>query len=158
MVRGSTLLLKITVILMGIPVLGLCLLGLPSFSIEASESYPAYWVYPVIAGMYASAIPFFVALYQAFRLLGYIEKNEAFSELSARSLKTIQSCAITISLVYVGILPFLALIAQEDDAPGLTALGLGIMLASMVIAALAAVLRAAVQQTMARKSENDLTV
>ena len=40
--------------------------------------------------MYVAAIPFFVALYQAFKLLSYIDKNQAFSELSVKALKKIK--------------------------------------------------------------------
>ena len=56
--------------------------------------------------MYVSVIPFFVALYQAFKLLSYIDKNQAFSELSVKALKNIKYCAITISILYVVIMPF----------------------------------------------------
>ncbi len=63
--KRETLFLKVVVLLMGIPVLALCLFGLPSIANEAAEHYPAHWVYPVIIGMYVAAIPFYVALYQA---------------------------------------------------------------------------------------------
>ena len=69
--------------------------------------------------MYVSAIPFYVALYQAFKLLSYIDKNQAFSELSVRALKNIKICAITISGLYVVVMPFVFIIAEIDDAPGL---------------------------------------
>ncbi|MEF3302167.1 DUF2975 domain-containing protein [Paenibacillus sp. GYB003] len=158
MVRGSTLFLKLTVFLIGIPILAVCILWLPSIAKDAAGVFPSYWVYPVIIVMYVSAIPFFLALYQALRLLGYIDKNIAFSELSVRALKTIKYCAITIAVLYAAVTPFLLLIAEEDDAPGLLALGLVVIFASMVIAVFAAVLQKLLKHAIDIKSENDLTI
>jgi hypothetical protein len=53
----STIFLKIVVILIGIPVLGLCVLWLPS----AAD----YLHYPILIGVYATVVTFFFALYVA---------------------------------------------------------------------------------------------
>ena len=158
MERGTTLFLRGTIFLIGLPILALCIFWLPWFANEAAKQYPAYWVYPVVAGMYASAIPFFAALYQALRLLRYIDRNEAFSNLSVEALKNIKYCATAISTLYAAAAPCLFFIAQEDDAPGLAALGLVVIFASAVIAVFAAVLQKLLQQAIDIKSENDLTV
>ncbi|WP_080839432.1 DUF2975 domain-containing protein [Cohnella massiliensis] len=156
--KPETLFLKIAVVLIAIPVLALCIFGLPRFAYETADYFPAYWLYPAITGMYVSAIPFFVALYQALRLLTYIDKNEAFSDLSIKALKTIKRCAILITILYVAILPFLYLMADQDDAPGIVAIGLVITFGSIVIAVFAAVLQKLLQNAIDIKSENDLTV
>ena len=78
--------------------------------------------------MYVSVIPFYFALYQAFNLLSYIDKNQAFSELSVKALKKIKNCAITISGLYVIVLPFVYILAEVDDAPGLIVIGMVIFL------------------------------
>ena len=156
--KRETLFLKVAVILIGIPILGLCIFGLPSIANEAAEHYPAYLLYPVLIGMYAAAIPFFFALYQTLKLLSYIDKNKAFSELSVNALKNIKYCAITISILYAGLIPLLAPMAQADDAPGLVALGLVITFASIVVAVFAAVLQKLLKNAIDIKSENDLTV
>ena len=108
--------------------------------------------------MYAAAIPFYFALYQAFKLLSYIDKNKAFSELSVKALKNIKYCAITISSLYVLGMPLFYLMAKKDDAPGIILIGLVIIFASMVIAVFAAVLQRLLQEAIDIKSENDLTV
>lgn len=90
--------------------------------------------------MYVSSIPFYIALYKAFRLLGYIDKNIAFSELSLSALKNIKYCAITISTLYVIIMPFVYLLADKDNAPGLIIIGVVPLFASMIIAVFAAIL------------------
>ncbi|MFC2947955.1 DUF2975 domain-containing protein [Virgibacillus sediminis] len=163
MKRGSTLLLKIAVILIGVPILGLCIFLLPQIAREAFEhagkgAVLAYVVFGILIIMYLSAIPFYFALYQALRLINYIDKNQAFSQISVKALKKIRTCAITISGLYVVALPLIFVVAEWDDAPGLILIGLVIAGASMVIAVFAAVLKKLLQEAIDIKSENDLTV
>jgi hypothetical protein len=160
MKRGTTLFLKIAVILIGIPVLALCIFLVPEIAKFAAELYPdmTYFKYLVLIDLYASAIPFYFALFQAFKLLSYIDKNKAFSELSVRALTKIKYCAITISILYVVGMPLFYLIAELDDAPGVILIGLVIIFASMVIAVFAAVLQRLLQEAIDIKSENDLIV
>ncbi|MFD0619131.1 DUF2975 domain-containing protein [Paenibacillus sp. GCM10027629] len=160
MERGTTLFLKIAVILIGIPVLALCIFLVPEIANFVAELYPdhSYLKYLVFIDLYATAIPFYFALYQAFLLLGYIDKNKAFSELSVRVLKNIKYCAITISILYVLGMPLFYLIAEKDDAPGIIVIGMVIIFSSMVIAVFAAVLQKLLKEAIAIKSENDLTV
>ena len=148
--KRGTLFLKIAVILIGIPILALCIFWLPSFA--------NYLHYPVLIGVYAAAISFFFALYQALKLLSYIDKNKAFSELSVKALKNIKYCAITISILYAGLIPLLIPIADADDAPGLVGFPIIIIFASSVIAVFAAVLQKLLKEAIDIKSENDLTV
>ncbi|SEQ49067.1 Protein of unknown function [Virgibacillus subterraneus] len=160
MKRGSTLFLKIAVILIGLPILALCIFGLPIIAKEAAESNSefAYVLYGILIIMYASAIPFFVALYQAFKLLSYIDKNKAFSEISVKVLKNIKYCAMTISGLYVVGMPFFYIFAELDDAPGVIMVGMLFILAPLVIAVFAAVLQRLLQEAINIKSENELTV
>ncbi len=160
---GSTLFLRIAVILIGVPIFALCIFGLPRIVIGAIEqtgrgSEFTYVVLGILLLMYVSAIPFYFALYQALKLLSYIDKNEAFSQISVKALKNIRSCAILISVFYMVALPFIYVVAEWDDAPGLIVIGLIITFASMVIAVFAAVLKKLLQEAIDIKSENDLTV
>lgn len=156
--KRETLFLKLAVIILGVPVLALCIFGLPAIAREASTHFPAYVVYSFLAGMYGSAVPFYIALYQALKLLHYIDGNNAFSDLSVQALKKIKYCGITISILQWAGLPLLYNIAQKEDAPGVMLLGLIISFASMVIAVFAAVLQKLLKNAIAIKSENDLTV
>lgn len=158
MKRGSTLFLKLAVILIGTPVLALCIYGLPWLAKNPVNPDYAHILYPIVIGVYISAIPFYIALYRAFRLLNYIDNNKAFSEISVRALKGIKYCAITISTFYAIILPFVYVVAELDDAPGLIIIGMVPIFASMVIAIFAAVLQRLLKEAIDIKSENDLTV
>jgi hypothetical protein len=157
---ATTLFLKIAVILIGIPVLALCIFLVPKIGNFAGELYPemAYMKSLVLIDMYAAAIPFYFALYQAFKLLNYIDKNQAFSELSVKALKNIKYCAITISTLYLLGMPLYYLMGKRVDPPSFIPMGLVIIFASLVIAVFAAVLQRLLQEVINIKSENDLTV
>ncbi len=157
---GTTLFLKMAVILIGIPILALCIFLVPKIGIFAGELYPemAYMKPLVLIDMYAAAIPFYFALYQAFKLLSYIDKNQAFSELSVKALKRIKNCAITISTLYLLGMPLYYLMGKKVDPPSFIPFGLTIIFASLVIAVFAAVLERLLQEAINIKSENDLTV
>lgn len=160
MKQGSTLFLKTAVILMGIPVLAMCIFLVPNIGNFAAELYPemAYIKYLVFINLYATAIPYYFALYQTFKLLNYIDKNNAFSELSVKALKNIKYSALAISVLYVLGMPLFYLVAERDDAPGIIIIGMIIIFASMVIAVFAAVLQRLLKDAIDIKSENDLTV
>ncbi|HDR7531817.1 TPA: DUF2975 domain-containing protein [Bacillus anthracis] len=160
MKQGSTLFLKTAVILMGIPVLAMCIFLVPNIGNFAAELYPkmAYIKYLVFINLYATAIPYYFALYQTFKLLNYIDKNNAFSELSVKALKNIKYSALAISVLYVLGMPLFYLVAERDDAPGIIVIGMIIIFASMVIAVFAAVLQRLLKDAIDIKSENDLTV
>ncbi|WP_066304350.1 DUF2975 domain-containing protein [Bacillus sp. FJAT-29814] len=160
MERGSTLFLKLTVILMGIPVLALCIFFVPELAELAAKLLPKFSFinYLVSIIFWASAIPYYFALYQAFKLLRYIDKNEAFSEISVVALRKIKHCAISISALHVLVLPLFYLFAEADDAPGVIFVGCVVPFASIVIAVFAAVLQRLLKEAIDIKSENDLTV
>ena len=58
--KRETLFLKVAVILMGIPVLALCVFLVPAISNFMEGLYPeaAYLQYLIMIGLYATAIPF----------------------------------------------------------------------------------------------------
>ncbi|MFB5248820.1 DUF2975 domain-containing protein [Bacillus mycoides] len=160
MKQGSTLFLKTVIILIGIPVLALCIFLVPNIGNYAAELYPdiTYIKYLILINLYATVVPFYFALYQAFKLVSFIDKGNAFSKLSVRALKKIKNYAVTISILYVVGMPLFYLVAERDDAPGIIILGMLLIFASMVIAVFAAVLQRLLKDAIDIKSENDLTV
>ncbi|MFD1706889.1 DUF2975 domain-containing protein [Siminovitchia sediminis] len=160
MKRGSTLFLKLAIFVIGTPVLAFCIFMIPVIARNVREGISGwdYVILGILLIMYGSAIPFYMALYQAFQLLSYIDKNQAFSELSVIALKKIKNCAITISGMYVIGLPLFYIFAELDDAPGVIIIGMMLVFAPMVIAVFAAVLQRLLQEAIHIKSENDLTV
>ncbi|WP_445613362.1 DUF2975 domain-containing protein [Geobacillus sp. YF-1] len=158
--KRETLFLKVALVLIGLPVLALCLFLVPVLAKVAVKLVPAFpWIkYFVYLVFEASALPFYFALYQAFRLLTYIDQNSAFSERSVEALKKIKCCAVAISGLHLLALPLFYLFAEKDDAPGVIFVGLLVPFASLLIAVFAAVLQKLLQQAVDIKQENELTI
>ncbi|WP_422122285.1 DUF2975 domain-containing protein [Planococcus sp. X10-3] len=158
--KRETIFLKIVIVLMALPVLAICIFVVPPMSAFVGELLPQWaflqWLF--MFALYATAIVYFIALYQSLKLLSYIDKNIAFSELSVKALKNIKYCALTITGIYILCLPIILYTAQVDDAPGLGGLGMVITFGAFVIAVFAAVLQKLLENAIEIKSENDLTV
>ena len=154
MKTGSTLFLKVVIYLIGLAVLALCVVLLGN----AFSKGKAGIFTPILLGMTVAAIPFFIGLYQGLLLLGYIDKNTAFSNLSVKAIKNIKNCAFTISVLYAAGMPYIIYVADKDDAPGAVLMGLVFIFAPLVISVFAAVLQKLLQNAIDIKSENDLTV
>lgn len=158
--KRETLFLKIVLFLMALPVVAVCIFVVPPMSQFVGEIMPqwSFLQYVFLVALYATAIAYFAALYQAMKLLSYIDQNIAFSEKSVQALKNIKYCALIITVLYMLCLPIILYTAQVDDAPGLGGLGMVITFGALVIAVFAAVLQKLLENAIEIKSENDLTV
>jgi hypothetical protein len=159
MKEASTVFLRIVIVLVGIGVLA-AILRFPQTEGRAAHlSLIEVYLDPGVAYGYTASIPFFVALYQAFRVLGYAARNEAFSERSLRDVRTIKHCAmLLIGFSVVGVVYLSVAIRGQDDIAGGVALGVFTAFGSIVVAAAAAVFERLLQNAADMKSENDLTV
>lgn len=160
MKRGSTLFLKASLIVLGLMVLGVCIIMFVGLAGEGIRNmlYFNRLVSPLVLIVWLTAIPFYIALSQAWKLLGCIDKNIAFSEFSREALKKIKYCAVTIGVLYTAALPQFFILAQADDAPGIVIIGLVLVGASCTVAVFAAVLEKLVKSATAIQSEHDLTI
>ncbi len=95
----TTIFLKSAVLLIGLVVLGLSVFGLSKLAEFSASVNPefSYLRWPVMLGLFMTEVPFFLALYQTFRLLGRIENKDAFSEEAVKSLRRIKMNALVIS-------------------------------------------------------------
>ncbi len=157
MKHGSTIFLRLALFGIGFAVLALYVFVLPRFAYVAAEKLPEYAClrYSAVIGLYATALPFYFALYRTLMLLGFIDRNDAFSGLSVMALRDIKHCAIAVSILLMAALPFVYVVADTDDAPGLMVIGLIIAFAPLVIATFAAVLQKLLKEVIEIKSEND---
>lgn len=71
----------------------------------------------LILYIYLTSITFFVALYQAFKLLGYVRQNNVFSSRAAKALKRIKYCAIALSILIVMAGLYIKVFHSKDDDP-----------------------------------------
>lgn len=154
MKQGSTLFLKSVIFLIGIAVLGFCIFGLPR--VIGTISWGGYD--PILIGMYITAVPFFIGIFQTLKLLNYIDQNKAFSDLSIKALKYIKYCAYIICVFYAIEMPYIFYVAEQDDAPGVVVIGLVFTFAPLIVGVFAAVLQKLLENAIKIQSENDLTV
>lgn len=159
MKRTSTLFLQAVIVLVGLLALVILIRFPLTEGRAATLSLVEIYADPFILYGYATSITFFVALYKAFKLLGYIGHNHVFSRESVRALRSIKYCAILfgILLVLAGI--YIRIFhAADDDPAGFLAVCIVTTFAAIVVATAAAVFEKILQNAVDLKSENDLTI
>ena len=159
MKRIPILFLQVVIVLTGIGALAFLLWEphIEGRNVHATL-FEIYFNDPFLAWAYTGSISFFVALYQAFKLLGYIGQNKVFSLDSVRALRTIKYCAMTIVGFIVPAEAYLFIVHPGDDIAGGVFMGLLVNVVSGVIATAAAMFEKLMQNAVDIKSENDLTV
>lgn len=149
---SPTMFLRAAIVFVGLVVLAMCAFVLYPGLADAGPYGPVVW------GVFASTVPFYIALYQAMKLLRFIDTNKAFSTAVVKALQIIKFCALAISALYTVGLPYIYFVADYDDAPGVLVFGILFAFTSTVIALFTAVMQKVLQSAIAIKSENDLTV
>ena len=145
------------IVLFGIGILAWLLWEPHVEGVNAHATFFEVYLSAFIAYIYIGSIPFFVAIYQAVKLLGYVGRNEVFSQRSVRALRTIKYCSlIIIGFVAVSVLFMIG--GDRDDRPAGVFLRLLITFPSIVVATAAAVFERILQNAVDIKSENELTV
>ena len=159
MKRGSTIFLQIVIVALGIVTLAIMIRFPLTEGRAANLDLFSIYADPLLAYGYLASIAFFVALYQAFKLLGYIGQNKVFSLNSVKALRTIKYCAIVLSASIIMAGLYIRIFHAEDDDPaGFLAICIVTTFVSIVIATAAAVFEKTLQSAVDIKSENDLTV
>jgi hypothetical protein len=156
--RSSAAFLQAIVVLIG---MGALVLLLWEPHVEGrnahATTFEIYFKDPFLAYVYLASIPFFLALYQAFKVLGYTRQNKVFSQDAVKSLRTIKYCAIAIIGFVAGAEIFIVL-HESDDRAGGVFMGILISFGSIIVATAAATFEWILQNAVEIKSENDLTV
>ena len=162
MKRGSTVAMRCAVMAAGIAVLVLCIsLAWVTFTEgTAAEEYSVdHTMLIVCIGTCAAAVPFLIAVRQTLKLLDSIDAGHAFTDLSVRALNRIMHCAVAVFLIcLLGGTPFLLALGRSDGNPGMAFLGLVPAGVSFIIAVFASVLKRLLEDAVAAKAENDLTI
>src|SRR3990167_2485016 len=159
MKRSSTLSLQVVIVLIGIVALAILIRFPLTEGRAANLDLFSIYADPFIIYGYLASIAFFVALYQAFKLLEYIGQNKVFSLNSVRALRNIKYCAIILSILIVMAGLYIRIFhATDDDPAGFLAICIVTTFISIVVATVAAVFERTTQNAVDIKSENDLVV
>jgi hypothetical protein len=160
MKKSSTIFLQVVIVLIGIGALAL-MLWEPHIEGRNAHAtfFQIYFNDPFLAYAYIASIPFFVALYQAFKVLGYVRQTKTFSQATVKALRTIKYCAIAIiGFVAVSVIFIYPMFGDKDDRKAGVFMRIVITFTSIVIATAAVMFEQILQDAADIKSENDLTV
>jgi len=161
MKKNSIIFLQVVIVLVGIGVLALMFWEphLEGRNVHATL-FEIYFQDPFLAYAYIASIPFFVALYRAIKVLGYVRHDKTFSQAAVDELRIIKYCAFITAgaIVAADVYLMIAARSNNEDPAGAVMLGLVATFASIIIGTAAAVFERVLQNAVDIKSENDLTV
>jgi hypothetical protein len=158
MKRGSIVFLRTVLVLIGVAALALLLLEPQTEGRNAhATTFEIYFKDPFLAYVYLASIAVFVALYQAFKVLGYVGQNKMLSPAGVKGLRTIKHCAMAI-IGFVAGAELIIIVSRDDDPQGGFFIGVLIALVATVVATAMSVLERTLQTAVDIKSEHDLTV
>ncbi len=147
MKRSLTIFLQAVILLLGVGVFA-CLLWEPNLegrNVNATL-FEVYFKDPFLAYIYLAFVPFFVVLYQVFKILGYARRDESFLQHSVRAVRIIKYCALTTAIFILGAEAYLFIfIRGKDDIAGGVMMGAFIILVSAIVATAAAVFQRILQ-------------
>jgi hypothetical protein len=143
MKRGATLFLRGVLVLIGIGAVAF-LLWEPHLEGRNANAtlFAIYFKDPFLAYAYVGSIPFFVGLYQGFKVLGHAGRNGELSPSAVRSLRTIKYCAITL-IGFVAVGEVFIIFGDSDDRAGGVFMGILVIFPSIVVATAMTVLERA---------------
>lgn len=147
--RIVTVLLQLGVVFVGLGAL-IFLLVEPHFegrNINAT-AYEVYFNDPFLVYAYVASISLFVLLYQVFKVIGYIGRNQTYSLTAVKALRTIQYCALAGIGFVVGPLGYLLIVRPEDDIAGGVAMGFLIIICFAISGAIATMFKKVVENNI----------
>jgi Protein of unknown function (DUF2975) len=158
MKRSPTIFFQVVMVLIGIGTVALMLWEphIEGRNVHATLS-EIYFKDPFLAYAYIASIPFFVALYQAFKVLGCAGQNKIFSQPAVKALRTIKYCAMAM-IGFAAVGEIFIMLGDSDDRAGGVFMGILIAFGSVVMATAAAMFERILQNALDIKAENDLTV
>lgn len=156
--KRSSIFLQAVVVLIGIGVLAFMLWEphIEGRNINATL-FQIYFQDPFLTYAYIASIPFFVALYQALKVLGYAGQNKVFSPEVVKAMRTIKYCAILI-IAFAAVGGIFIMMNTSDDRAGGVVIGVLITFGSIIIAAAAKMIGQILQNAVDVKSASELTV
>ncbi len=99
--------------------------------------FQIYFEDPFLAFAYVASIPFFVALYHVFKVVGAAGRNALKSALAVKSFRTIRFCAIAL-IGFVAAGEGIILTSESDDPAGGVFMGVLVALGSILVGLVAA--------------------
>ena len=157
MQRNSTIFLQIVIVFIGIGALAVMLWEPHVEGANAHATLFQMYFNSFVVYAFISSIPFFAALYHAFKVLGYVRQNKIFSQVTVNSLRIIKYCALAI-IGFVAVSVIFMIGGDREDRPAGLFMRILVTFPSIIVATAAAICERILQNAVDIKSENDLTV
>jgi drug/metabolite transporter (DMT)-like permease len=135
MKSSLALFFQVFIVLIGIGILGF-LLWEPHLEGRNAHAttFEIYFTDSFLAYVYVGSIPFFVALYRAFKMFGQVRQNRSFSPAALDDLRAIKRCAIALIGFVAGGVIIILKNGDPDDRPAGFFMGLLVALTAGAIA------------------------
>lgn len=128
MKKSSAVFLQAAIVLFGLSALAF-MLWEPHIEGRNAHAtlFEIYFKDPFLAYAYVASIPFFAALYKAYRALGYAGQSAAFPQKAREALRFIKYCALAI-IGFVALGEIFIMLGDSDDRAG--GVFIGVLIAS----------------------------
>ena len=161
--KGLIIFARVVVYLVALAAMSVCFVLLPELAREEISGKPhPEVVYTFLACAYILTVPFFIALYQTHKLLGYVDKNKAFSTESIKTLRKIKICALVFTILFVTFaatgIGFIKITTPNEDMAGFGPIAFAFTLVSTIVTVFLALLQKLLTDATQMKTENDLIV
>ena len=157
MKRSSTVFLQLVIVLIGIGALAFMIWEPRVEGVNAHATLSQMYLNSFVLYAFIGSTPFFVALYHAFKVLGYVGQNKTFSQAAVNSLRIIKYCALAL-VGFVAVSVIFMIGGDRDDRPAGLFMRILVSFPSVIVATAAAIAERVLQNAVDIKSENDLTV
>lgn len=157
MKRSSTVFLQVVIVLIGVGAFAFMLWEPHVEGVNAHATLAQMYFNSFVVYAFVGSTPLFVALYHAFKVLGYVRQNQTFSPATVRALRIIKYCALAL-IGFVAVSVVFMIGGDREDRPAGLFMRLLVAFPSTIVATVAAMFERILQNAVDIKSENDLTV
>lgn len=126
------------------------------FSINEHSVFPEQVLASI--SLYLSAIASLLIIYYMYRMLGLVDNDRAFSAMSLIYVRAIFRLTIMEFIVLIGTVPFVYYIADNDDAPGVMIIGLGMLIIPLAVATFVSIIGKLLKNAIELKLDYELTI
>lgn len=150
--------LKIILLITTIACVIFCIVIVPEVGREIAKANPEfkYMYYPSLIFILITAVPVFICLWKVFCISDEISKDNSFSDINAKHLKTISKLSLLDCVLYL--IATVLLVIFNLCHPGLLLIIFAVILFGIAIAVVSSLLSHLVQKASDMKKENDLTI
>lgn len=126
------------------------------FSINEHSVFPEQVLASI--SLYLSAIASLLIIYYMYRMLSLVDNDRAFSVMSLIYVRAIFRLTIMEFIVLIGTVPFVYYIADNDDAPGVMIIGLGMLIIPLAVATFVSIIEKLLKNAIELKLDYELTI